>query len=76
MDQNEAFGRCICAMCPTYMECEQGKAFCMPGAKRSKCIKAENGCICPGCPVFSEMKFSSVYYCIKGSDAEQKPGRK
>jgi hypothetical protein len=69
MDREEAFGRCVCPACPSYLECETDKAFCIIG--KSKCIKIEHGCICRGCPVFKALSLSTLYFCTRG--AAQKP---
>ena len=65
---------CICAQCPSYNECAKVKnelLFCMIG-KSQECIKEENGCICPTCPVTAAMGLKHGYYCTKGSEKELK----
>jgi Zn finger protein HypA/HybF involved in hydrogenase expression len=63
---NELDGQCICNMCPSFMGTGEEKlTFCMIG--RSSIIKEENGCICPGCPVQSDLALRWDYYCTKGS---------
>ena len=67
MDWSRAQKKCICAGCPSYYNCGEKIAYCMPEAGKSQCIKVENGCICPGCPVYEEMGFRNLYYCIRGN---------
>jgi hypothetical protein len=58
-------------MCPSYFDCGEPLAFCLADAGKSRCITAENGCICPGCPVQAEMHLSHDYYCIYGPEKER-----
>ena len=46
-------------------------AFCLSTTGKSKCIKVEKGCLCPGCPVHEKMGFKNVYYCIRGNENDQ-----
>ena len=59
---------CICKMCPTYIECGELVAFCLPEFGTSKCITVESGCVCPGCPVYAEKGFVNNYHCIPGHE--------
>lgn len=61
----EKKGKCICPGCPSFVECNQ-LAFCFTG--KSKCIKAEKGCLCMSCPVQIENKFKHTYYCTRGDE--------
>ncbi len=70
MDWKESEGICICGMCPSYYDCGEQLAFCLADAGKSKCIRSETGCICPGCPVQEQTRFKDVYYCIYGSEKE------
>ena len=70
MDWEKAQGMCICTVCPSYFNCGEKIAYCMPQAGKSRCIKIERGCVCPGCPVWEQMHFRHDYYCIKGSEKE------
>lgn len=65
--ENNDQKRCVCKMCPSYVNCGEPLAYCLPEVGVSKCIKSEVGCVCPGCPVFEEKKFSKDYYCIPGT---------
>jgi hypothetical protein len=71
MDFAQAQLECICRMCPTYIDCGEKLAFCMPATSKSLCIKLENGCLCPGCPVQDAQNFKHEYYCTKGDDKSQ-----
>jgi hypothetical protein len=64
MNEKEEIKLCICRKCPSYVKCDENVAFCYNG--KSKCIKKENGCLCPACPVQSKAGFSGVFYCIRG----------
>jgi len=66
--------KCICEPCPSYTECMRGGnelLFCVTG-KSAGCIFDKKGCICPSCPVKTILGLKKAYYCIKGSETEQK----
>jgi hypothetical protein len=57
---------CICPMCPTFVQCGEALAYCLPENASSKCITTESGCLCPGCPVQEMQGYTEDYYCIPG----------
>ena len=64
----ENAGKCSCPRCPSYDECMAGKTealYC--GRDTTSCSVKTNGCICAGCPVYSENNLNSGYYCINKS---------
>ena len=66
--------KCICEPCPSYTECMRGSnelLFCVTG-KSADCIFEMKGCICPRCPVTPILGLKKAYYCIKGSETDQK----
>jgi hypothetical protein len=66
--------RCICEPCPTYNECMRAGdelLFCMTG-KSPTCTFDKKGCVCPICPVKPVLGLTKAYYCIRGSEPEQK----
>jgi len=66
--------KCICDPCPTYNECMRADTsllFCVLG-KSQNCTFDKKGCLCPGCPVKSALGLTKAYYCIRGSENEQK----
>jgi len=68
MDLRQAESECVCRMCPTYRDCGEALAFCLWPDGKSKCVVIEQGCICPGCPVFVESEFvGEGYYCTRGN---------
>jgi hypothetical protein len=71
MDRKKAIGLCLCGMCPSFVDCSEEIAYCLAGQGTSGCIKKEQGCLCPGCPVQEEENFQHVYYCIRGSERDQ-----
>lgn len=71
LGEGEARDMCLCPVCPSYAKECRDRAFCRPAGGKSKCIKLEKGCLCPGCPVQAAMDYSHVYYCTRGSDVEQ-----
>ena len=71
MDKKDAIKLCMCKVCPTYIECKEEIAFCLSTTGKSKCIKVEKGCLCPGCPVHEKMGFKHVYYCTQGNEKDQ-----
>ena len=68
MNLEQAQDLCICKMCPSYFDCGEKIAYCMPKAAISKCIKIERGCVCPGCPVWESMHYQYDYYCTRGNE--------
>lgn len=70
MNRVEADKICICRMCPSFFDCGEQLAYCVPEGGKSKCITVETGCVCPGCPVQQQMNYQHVYYCTRGSAAE------
>ncbi|HEX3002556.1 MAG TPA: DUF2769 domain-containing protein [Methanoregula sp.] len=75
MDRNEGRNICICRMCPSYRDCHEEIAWCLAPSGKSGCITEEQGCLCPGCPVLEKEGFTHVYYCIRGSEADQHAAR-
>jgi 3-oxosteroid 1-dehydrogenase len=73
VNRDEADGLCICRRCPSFFDCGEKLAYCVPEGGKSKCITVERGCVCPGCPVQVQMHYQQVYYCTRGS-AEQLAG--
>ena len=66
--------KCICEPCPTYNECMRADTsllFCVMG-KSQNCTFDKKGCVCPGCPVKPVLGLTRAYYCIRGSEQEQK----
>ena len=74
VEKNEAnLKACPCPACPSYNECAKGKAetlYCSGSIGKSACDFKMSGCICGACPVHSQNKLSSGYYCIKGAADE------
>ena len=65
---------CICPNCPTYNECAKEKDelfYCVLG-KSQTCIIKETGCICPACPVTETLGLTKDYFCIKGTESQQR----
>ncbi|MGA2120952.1 MAG: DUF2769 domain-containing protein [Methanoregula sp.] len=75
MDRKEATGLCMCRMCPSFVDCKEEIAFCLAEQGTSGCIKTEQGCLCPGCPVQAEENFRHVFYCTRGSEIGQSHAR-
>jgi Protein of unknown function (DUF2769) len=71
MDRKEAIGLCLCGMCPSFVDCKEELAYCLAPTGASKCIKLEQGCLCPGCTVLETEGLQHVYYCIRGSESDQ-----
>jgi Protein of unknown function (DUF2769). len=66
--------KCICRPCPTYNECmraDDERLFCVTG-KSQACTFDKKGCLCPSCPVRSLLNLTKAYYCVRGSEQEQK----
>jgi Protein of unknown function (DUF2769) len=75
MDRMNATAMCMCRMCPSFADCGEEIAFCLAVTGRSGCIKNEQGCLCPACPVLEAEGFTHVYYCIRGSETDQLASR-
>ncbi|MEN6609390.1 MAG: DUF2769 domain-containing protein [Methanoregulaceae archaeon] len=75
MDRKKAIGLCICRMCPSFVDCNEEIAYCLAETGKSGCIRIEQGCLCPGCPVQEEEDFQHVYYCTRGSETGQSRNR-
>jgi hypothetical protein len=75
MDRKKESARCLCRMCPSFVDCSETVAYCLAETGTSGCIKSEQGCLCPGCPVQDEGNFQHVYYCTRGSEAGQSHAR-
>jgi hypothetical protein len=71
MERKEATGLCLCGMCPSFVDCKEEIAYCLAETGTSGCIKKEQGCLCPGCPVQEVKNFQHVYYCIRGNERDQ-----
>jgi hypothetical protein len=70
--QNRA--KCICKSCPTYNECMRADdqlLFCVKG-RSPTCTFDKKGCLCPACPVTRVLGLKKSYYCLRGSEEEQK----
>lgn len=61
--------QCICSYCPSYVNCGEPRAFCLPGSSLSQCIKSQSGCVCPGCPVYEQMVYKGEYFCLHANPA-------
>jgi len=75
MDRTTGIGLCLCRGCPSFVDCTEEIAYCLAKTGTSACIREEQGCLCPGCPVLEEEGFSHVYYCTRGSEPDQLAGR-
>jgi len=67
-------GKCICEPCPTYNECmraDESLLFCVTG-KAVNCTFEKKGCICPTCLVTKLLGLKKAYYCIKGTEQDQR----
>jgi hypothetical protein len=65
--------KCNCERCPTYTDCSLQKAellFCMTA--KTECHVEQRGCICPTCPVHRANDFLMKYYCMNGTETEQR----
>jgi hypothetical protein len=62
---------CICAGCPSWIECGEEGGYCFSTIGKSTCITQEQGCICGQCPVTEKMGLTHGYYCTRGSEQEQ-----
>ena len=65
---------CVCPTCPTYNECakEKGELFYCALGVSTTCIIQESGCICPACPITEKMGLTKDYFCIQGTESQQR----
>jgi hypothetical protein len=66
--------QCICGGCPTYNECMREKdelLYCIDG-KSPSCTFEKRGCVCPMCPVTDAIGLKKAYFCIRGTEEEQR----
>ncbi len=66
--------KCTCPGCPTYTRCAKTNKellFCASG-KSFMCISEEKGCMCPQCPVTSDLGLKYKSFCTKGSEKAQR----
>lgn len=66
-DSEHNSGRCIRPTCPTYSDCMRDKdlwLFCSRG--RTDREPSAKGCLCGECPVWSEHRLGSYYFCKEG----------
>jgi len=71
----EVESMCICGNCPTYLglgEEDDYIVYCFPTRGKSKKIENEVSCICEDCPVYEEMNFTGDFFCIRGTEEQQK----
>ena len=69
--KKKVLSKCVCAACPSWVECGEKGGYCFVAIGKSGCIKEEKGCICGGCPVTKMMGLKHGYYCTRGSEKEQ-----
>jgi hypothetical protein len=66
-DNQENIKKCVCGICPLYIDCNKSKMealFC--ARKKSECaLDSSKMCICGSCPVYGENKLAGGYFCIK-----------
>ncbi|WP_440951433.1 DUF2769 domain-containing protein [Methanosphaerula subterraneus] len=70
----ELKSQCICPDCPTYNDCARNGTellYCIEG-RSSTCITENLGCICPVCPLTSELGLLNLTFCLLGSEQEQR----
>ncbi len=65
---------CNCPQCPTHTECAKKAMetlFCVTG-RSFICMSEDRGCLCPVCPVASQLGLTRDFFCLRGSEAEQR----
>lgn len=70
VEENKKICADYCGKCPSYEGTGETKlVFCALG--KSDKITQEKGCLCPGCPIQTDMMHLRWdYYCTKGSGRE------
>ena len=53
------------------MRADDALLFCVTG-KSQNCTFDKKGCVCPVCPVKAALGLTRSYYCIRGTEQEQK----
>jgi len=67
---------CICGTCPTYTKCAKDAKellFCAIGGSFT-CIQKEKDCICPDCPLVSDLGLKYTFFCTRGAERAQRYG--
>ena len=73
MKMHELEQMCICRLCPTYNFCVKEKGELLFWAKgKTGCIGVPKGCDLSGCPVKDDLGLKHKFYCIKGTEREQR----
>jgi Protein of unknown function (DUF2769) len=75
LDQTDR-SECNCPPCPTHLQCAKDRGellFCFEG--KSGCIKERKVCYCPDCPVHDKYDLKFMYYCLRGTEADQRGNR-
>lgn len=70
----ELMGMCICPDCPTYNYCARKAIeglFCTYGGS-FHCITEEKDCLCPTCPVASDLGLTRNFFCTRLSEEAQR----
>jgi hypothetical protein len=65
---------CICGKCPTYNSCMKENhelLYCFTGKSTCRDIP-KKACICPTCPISRALEFKHAYFCVSGSEREQR----
>lgn len=65
---------CICPECPTYNNCARKQnelLYCIVG-KSPSCITKQVECICPTCPITEQLGLTRTFFCMKGTEKEQR----
>lgn len=65
---------CSCEICPAHNMCAKKNkelVYCLSG-KSPECITHARMCYCVKCPVHFKLKLKKIYYCLRGSELEQK----
>lgn len=65
---------CSCSVCPTYTQCAKKAregVYCLTG-KSPNCIKQNKTCMCTRCPVHFKLGLLKSFFCLNGSEKEQR----
>jgi hypothetical protein len=70
----ELKSQCICPDCPSFNECardEKEILYCIYG-RSFTCVTEDLGCICPGCPLITDLGLVNLTFCLHGSKQAQR----
>jgi Protein of unknown function (DUF2769) len=68
--------KCNCPGCPTFNECmKENKEGLFCAFSESNCVITRKFCLCRECPVYADYGMKFGFFCIYGSEQEQRENK-